>query len=238
MNEIIEKYADHLLSEPVSKKMKSIINARALGCAFVLLIPFPALDDIIYAVLLWTMYGKIAKAAGVPFRDHFVSNVIGGFIINIIIVLILDSFLLEPLAAFIGPGTLASFIGSFIVGFLATQWSGNAFVNQLKLFHGKKVAEHPNVRVEGVQIPHQQQINPNNGTQHNAIQPMYNQQSVSPQYNQQATQQMYNRQVAPPMYNQQQTQNSNLLTCPDCGQMVSRRADACPNCGCPVSEMN
>lgn len=32
--------------------------------------------------------------------------------------------------------------------------------------------------------------------------------------------------------------NNNLLTCPDCGQMVSRRADACPNCGCPVSEMN
>ncbi|MBQ4406808.1 MAG: hypothetical protein II852_07355 [Bacteroidales bacterium] len=36
----------------------------------------------------------------------------------------------------------------------------------------------------------------------------------------------------------QNRSNNNLLTCPDCGQMVSRRADACPNCGCPVSEMN
>lgn len=27
-----------------------------------------------------------------------------------------------------------------------------------------------------------------------------------------------------------------LIQCADCGKMVSDRADACPNCGCPVSE--
>lgn len=41
----------------------------------------------------------------------------------------------------------------------------------------------------------------------------------------------------PPAQIQAQRSN-NLLTCPECGQMVSRRADACPNCGCPISEMN
>lgn len=27
-----------------------------------------------------------------------------------------------------------------------------------------------------------------------------------------------------------------LIQCADCGKMVSDRAEACPNCGCPVSE--
>lgn len=26
-----------------------------------------------------------------------------------------------------------------------------------------------------------------------------------------------------------------LLKCPDCGNMVSERAEKCPSCGCPVS---
>ena len=30
-------------------------------------------------------------------------------------------------------------------------------------------------------------------------------------------------------------EKSNLLTCPDCGGTVSRRASACPHCGCPIS---
>lgn len=29
--------------------------------------------------------------------------------------------------------------------------------------------------------------------------------------------------------------NPNLLVCPDCGGTVSRRASACPHCGCPIS---
>ncbi|MBO7440098.1 MAG: zinc ribbon domain-containing protein [Bacteroidales bacterium] len=34
-----------------------------------------------------------------------------------------------------------------------------------------------------------------------------------------------------------QLQNQNLLTCPDCGHVVSKNAETCPNCGCPVSKM-
>lgn len=28
-----------------------------------------------------------------------------------------------------------------------------------------------------------------------------------------------------------------LIKCPDCGREVSDKANACPNCGCPLSEM-
>lgn len=30
---------------------------------------------------------------------------------------------------------------------------------------------------------------------------------------------------------------SNLISCPDCGYKVSKRAEKCPHCGCPLSEM-
>lgn len=30
------------------------------------------------------------------------------------------------------------------------------------------------------------------------------------------------------------TQNPNLVPCPDCGRMVSRRAPSCPQCGRPL----
>ena len=226
MSDIIDEYADYLISEPVSQKMKSIINARALGCALVLSIPFlPFLDEIVYAILLWGMYGKIAKAAGVPFKDHFVSNVIGGFIVNIIICSILD-WLLEYIP-------IAGMIGSFIAGFIATKMSGQAFVNQLKLFHGKKVSEHPNVRLDNVQSNNQQQINSYNNyqPQRNAVPPANNQSALPPQSINTIGTQLYNQPAqAIPI-------NGNLLSCPDCGQMVSRRAGSCPNCGCPVSEM-
>lgn len=31
--------------------------------------------------------------------------------------------------------------------------------------------------------------------------------------------------------------NPNLTNCPDCGRQVSKRAEVCPGCGCPLSEM-
>lgn len=31
-------------------------------------------------------------------------------------------------------------------------------------------------------------------------------------------------------------EKSNLIKCPDCGREVSRRAEKCPNCGCPVEK--
>lgn len=34
----------------------------------------------------------------------------------------------------------------------------------------------------------------------------------------------------------QTTQESRLMTCPDCGAAVSARAAACPKCGCPFRE--
>ncbi len=28
---------------------------------------------------------------------------------------------------------------------------------------------------------------------------------------------------------------TNLMSCPDCAHLVSRRAESCPSCGCPIS---
>lgn len=37
--------------------------------------------------------------------------------------------------------------------------------------------------------------------------------------------------------NENVNQASGLMSCPDCGNPVSKKAKACPNCGCPVISM-
>lgn len=32
-------------------------------------------------------------------------------------------------------------------------------------------------------------------------------------------------------------QKTNLILCPDCNSQVSKRAESCPNCGCPIRAM-
>jgi len=283
MSDYIDEYTNYLISEPVSKKLKSIINTRSVVCGLVLMLPTPALDEIIYAILLWSMYGKLAKEAGVPFRNHFIKNVIGGFIVNIIVVIILDS-IGDILSTF-----AIGFVLSFIVGVAFTKLSGHMFVNQLKIFHGDKVSNNPNVRVESEQTYNQQQFSSNNNIQSLPETSQYylviNNKQNGPLNLQQLQQMAANGQLSdsmlvwkegmanwaaistvtelrnlfnngyfqnavppphyntvPPAYNPpaqiQAPRSNNLLTCPDCGQMVSSRADACPNCGCPISEMN
>ncbi len=281
MSDYIDKYANRLMSEEVSEHMKSIINARSIGCALVVLIPFPALDDIIYTILLWTMYGKISRAAGVPFREHFISNTLNGIIVNLLVVFV-DSVVLEPLIL------AGGWIGSLLFAFFATKISGHSYVNQLKVFHGNKVANHPNVRLASKPTNNRQQISPQYGNQALPNASEYflssNGHQTGPFKIQELQQMAANGQVTasmlvwkqgsaswvaanrlpelanlfnvtpcqnalpPQQYNavhqaynpdtQNALPNNKLLTCPDCGQKVSRRADACPNCGCPISEMN
>jgi rubrerythrin len=93
--------------------------------------------------------------------------------------------------------------------------SGKSFITTLKNIMGYNYPDTNTSAVESItqQLP-------------TAVQPeIQNQPAIQSEYN-------------PPQQESPQSQNSNLLTCPDCGQMVSRRADVCPNCGCPVSEMN
>lgn len=43
------------------------------------------------------------------------------------------------------------------------------------------------------------------------------------------------RRSAPPTAHYGDAPSPNLMTCPDCGHDVSRRAESCPNCGAPVA---
>jgi DNA-directed RNA polymerase subunit RPC12/RpoP len=42
------------------------------------------------------------------------------------------------------------------------------------------------------------------------------------------------KQITPPSTAVQQPPPSALITCPDCGNEVSRRAESCPKCGAPL----
>ena len=102
-----------------------------------------------------------------------------------------------------------------VVVYLQFYLSGKSYITTLKNIMGYN---YPDTNTSAVDLTTQQLPT--------AVQPeIQNQPAIQSEYN-------------PPQQESPQTQNSNLLTCPDCGQMVSRRADVCPNCGCPVSEMN
>lgn len=226
----VEEFIDAALDKEIS----SMITTRSIIAGIICLIPLGGFETIVYAILLWTMYGKIAQMAKTSFKDHLVKNVLGGFIVNIVIVWVLNA-----VCDFFGLGTMGlSFILAFIIGFIATKTSGAGFVAMLKLMHGKKAQvkfdvgagidallsskDKPQVQ-ETVVPPQLPSSNVNNGIQ----QP--------PQFNAPSPQPLM--QTPPPIPAVSLEDNPNLLTCPDCGRRVSKHADCCPECGCPVSEM-
>ena len=104
-----------------------------------------------------------------------------------------------------------------IVVYLQFYMSGKGYISTLKNVMGYNYPDTPTVT--------------HNQTTIKTVPPAYNQLALTPTTNT----------SVPPAYNlpaQEATPGNKLLTCPECGQMVSRRADACSNCGCPISEMN
>ena len=127
----VDRGADRGLSE----RMKSCIKTHAWWGAIIMALPLFGLDAIIYAIVLWGMYGKISSLSGVPFKGNAMSNILGGFIVNIVIVFILN-LILDFIIGF-------GWIGSAIVGYWATKLSGQAYVEVLVQLHGRdKVREH------------------------------------------------------------------------------------------------
>jgi len=104
-----------------------------------------------------------------------------------------------------------------IVVYLQFYLSGKGYISTLKNVMGYNYPDTPTIT--------------SNQTPAQYVPPASNQPALTLPTNT-AVQSAYN----PPAQNE--LPNNNLLTCPECGQMVSRRADACPNCGCPISEKN
>ena len=76
------------------------------------------------------MYGKIARMAGVSFSGSLVKNTLGGFILNLVITFVLN-FFFDWVAVF-------GWIGNFILGYVATRYSGILYLGVLETMHGSK----------------------------------------------------------------------------------------------------
>lgn len=122
--------ADASLSKEVSK----IIKKHSLYGALCMAIPLWGLETFIYIPILWGMYVKLCDKAKVPFWKNFFTSIIGGFIVNLIVVTILNILLdFIPLAGWIGAG---------IIGYIGTMVSGCAYLETLANLHKKgKVKE-------------------------------------------------------------------------------------------------
>jgi len=236
----VGKFADKLergIDAALDKEISSIITNKSIICGLCCVIPFFGFETIIYAICLWGMYGQIADKAKTPFRKNLFSNITGGFVVNLVIVGVLN-FICEFFTFAGGLGLIMS----FFVGYLGTKTSGAAFVGMLKLMHGKRAKAKFDVGA-GIQAAF------SNGNSNNQL-PQNNYQQTSPSIGsenmsreipsyveQSGTVQQFTIAQAPPPVPNNQCSSSSLVTCPDCGRQVSRRAECCPECGCPVSEM-
>ena len=99
-----------------------------------MVIPLWGIECILYAVVLWGMYAELCKLAKVPFWSNFFTSVLGGFIVNVIVV-----FILNLILDFI---PVAGWIGAAVVGYCATLFSGCAYLEVLASLHKRgKVKE-------------------------------------------------------------------------------------------------
>ena len=118
----------------LSNKVKGVVQNRALIAAVVMAIPLWGMEVIIYAIILWGMYAELCKIAKVPFMKNFFTSVIGGFIVNLIVVFILN-LILDCIP-------FAGWVGAAIVGYCSILFSGCAYLEVLAALHKKgKVKE-------------------------------------------------------------------------------------------------
>ena len=115
--------ADASLSNEVSK----IIKQHSLYGAICMVLPLWGLETLIYIPVLWGMYVKLCDKAKVPFWSNFVTSILGGFIVNVIVVIILN-FILDFIP-------LAGWIASALIGYCATLFSGCAYLETLAALH-------------------------------------------------------------------------------------------------------
>ncbi len=119
---------DQFAEGALDKDIKTVIKRKAIVGGVLAAIPLFGVETILYGFVLWSTYRKISEISSVPFKDHLIKNVLGGFVINIIvtfiILLILDSLF------------VIGWIGSFILGYISIYLSGMGYLKALKALHG------------------------------------------------------------------------------------------------------
>lgn len=111
----------------LSNKVSSVVKTRSIIGAVIMVIPLWGIETILYAIVLWGMYAELCRLAKVPFWSNFFTSVLGGFIVNVIVV-----FILNLILDFI---PIAGWIGAAVVGYCATLFSGCAYLEVLAGLH-------------------------------------------------------------------------------------------------------
>ena len=124
-------YAFHQgVNSAMSKNVKSCVKTRAWLAALVLALPLYGIDVFIYVCILWNMYITLSRIAGVPFWKNFFTNVMAGFIVNIVLTLI-GNWILDLIPFF-------GWLGIGVIGYFVIIYSGAAYIEVLARFHGKE----------------------------------------------------------------------------------------------------
>ncbi len=124
----VEKFMEGALDQEITAQIKK----KAVVGGLCMAIPLYGIEILIYAGCLWKEYGEISRISGVPFKDNAVRNIIGGFIINLLVTFVLN------LIVDLIPGLIISCIGCFIVGYSSLEISGMGYVKMLKKLHGNR----------------------------------------------------------------------------------------------------
>lgn len=115
-------------------KVKSCVQSRSIAGAVIMAIPLWGIEGFLYAFVLWGMYSELCSLAKVPFWKNFFTSILGGFIVNMLVVTVL-CFILDFIP-------VAGWIGSALVGYFSTLLSGCAYLEVLAALHQKgKVKE-------------------------------------------------------------------------------------------------
>lgn len=128
---------EQFVSGALDGQIKSMLTKKAVVAGACMAIPLWGIETVLYAVCLWSSYSNISTISGVPFKDHFVKNVLGGMALNIAITFGL-CFLLDFIP-------VAGWICSFVVGFISIYLCGMGYVKTLKFIHGNKAKSDLNI---------------------------------------------------------------------------------------------
>ncbi|MBR5893569.1 MAG: hypothetical protein IKZ37_08050 [Bacteroidaceae bacterium] len=111
----------------LSQRVSSCVKTRSIVAAIIMVIPLWGIEVFLYAIVLWGMYSELCRLANVPFWKNFFTSVLGGFIVNIIVVFILN-FILDFIP-------IGGWIAAAIMGYCVTLFSGCAYLEVLAALH-------------------------------------------------------------------------------------------------------
>lgn len=113
----------------LTDKVRNCVQKRSIIAAVIMAIPLWSLEGILYAIVLWGMYVELCRLAKVSFWKNLFTSILGGFIVNSAVVFILG-FILDFLP-------IVGWIGSALVGYFSTLFSGCAYLEVLAALHQK-----------------------------------------------------------------------------------------------------